>query len=66
LIDKQQKQVDKLIKLAVKAENCTKREKAQRIIRKADKAHKKLTKLSEATYRRGKDDFTPIGVNDCP
>ena len=66
LIDKQQKQTDKLLKLAIKAENCTKRDKAQRIIRKADKAHKKLTKLSEGIYRYSKDDFTPIGSADWP
>jgi len=37
------KQHSKLLKLQAKAENCLSREEAQKLIRKADKAHKKLT-----------------------
>jgi hypothetical protein len=36
------KQHKKLLRLAEKAENCTSREEAQELIRKADKAHAKL------------------------
>ena len=37
------KQHLKLVKLKVKAEECLTREQAQKIIRKADKAHRKLS-----------------------
>ena len=37
------KQHRKLVKLKVKAEECLTREQAQKIIRKADKAHRKLS-----------------------
>ncbi len=37
------KQHEKLLKLQTKAENCLSREEAQKLIRKADKAHKKLS-----------------------
>jgi hypothetical protein len=36
------KQHSKLLKLQEKAETCLSREEAQKLIRKADKAHKKL------------------------
>tara|TARA_Y100001968_G_C19429304_1_gene756104 strand:+ start:2465 stop:2605 length:141 start_codon:yes stop_codon:yes gene_type:complete len=38
----------KLLKLQAKAELCLSREEAQKIIRKSDKAHKKLNNLSIA------------------
>ena len=38
------KQHSKLLKLQAKAQECLSREEAQKIIRKADKAHKKLVK----------------------
>jgi|TARA_B100001758_G_C18035199_1_gene415143 hypothetical protein len=38
-----EKQHKKLIKLKVKAEECLTREQAQKILRKADKAHRKLS-----------------------
>ena len=37
-----EKQHRKLIKLQLKAEECLTREEAQKIIKKADKAHRKL------------------------
>ena len=37
------KQHRKLVRLKLKAEECLTREQAQKIIRKADKAHKKLS-----------------------
>ena len=37
-----QKQHDKLVRLAIKAEACTNREQALKLIKKADKAHRKL------------------------
>ena len=37
------KQHRKLVKLKVKAEECLTREQAQKIIRKADQAHRKLS-----------------------
>tara|TARA_R100000353_G_C6467510_1_gene185613 strand:+ start:248 stop:385 length:138 start_codon:yes stop_codon:yes gene_type:complete len=37
----------KLIKLQTKAQDCVSREKAVKIIHKADKTHKKMTKMSE-------------------
>jgi hypothetical protein len=40
------KQHQKLIKLAQKAEVCTSRDKAQKLIRKATKAHEKLAQIS--------------------
>jgi hypothetical protein len=36
------KQDKKLIKLNIKAQSCLSREKAQKIIKKADKAHQKV------------------------
>ena len=36
------KQHSKLLKLQAKAESCLSREEAQKLIKKADKAHKKL------------------------
>lgn len=38
------KQHAKLLKLQTKAQECLSREEAQKIIKKADKAHKKLIK----------------------
>ena len=38
-----EKQHAKLLKLQTKAEGCLSREEAQKLIRKADKAHKKLS-----------------------
>ena len=38
------KQHAKLLKLQTKAEQCLSREEAQKIIKKAEKAHKKLSK----------------------
>ncbi len=38
------KQHAKLLKLQTKAQKCLSREEAQQIIKKADKAHKKLSK----------------------
>ncbi len=40
-----EKQHAKLLKLQAKAEDCLSREEAQKLIRKADKAHKKLSSL---------------------
>ena len=37
----------KLLKLQTKAQECVSREKAVKIIKKSDKAHKKMTKISE-------------------
>ena len=37
------KQHSKLLKLQEKAETCLSRKEAQKVIRKADKAHKKIT-----------------------
>jgi len=37
------KQYKKLVKLATKAENCTSRDQAQKIIKKAEKAQLKLS-----------------------
>ncbi|WP_320668180.1 hypothetical protein [Prochlorococcus sp. MIT 1307] len=37
------KQHAKLLKLQAKAENCISRKEAQKLIRKADKAHQKLS-----------------------
>ena len=39
-----EKQHKKLIKLKIKAQECLTREDAQKILRKADKAHRKLAK----------------------
>lgn len=39
------KQHKKLINLALRAEKCMTRKEARELIRKADKAHKKLDKL---------------------
>ena len=38
-----QKQHAKLLKLQAKAQDCLSREEAQKLIKKADKAHKKLS-----------------------
>ena len=38
------KQHAKLLKLQTKAQECLSRQEAQKIIKKADKAHKKLSK----------------------
>lgn len=40
-----EKQHSKLLKLQTKAQDCLSREEAQKLIRKADKAHKKLTSI---------------------
>ena len=37
----------KLLKLQSKAESCVCREKAVKILKKSDKAHKKMTEMSE-------------------
>ena len=42
------KHAKKLIKLQSKAQECVSREKAVELIKKSDKAHKKMTKMSEA------------------
>jgi hypothetical protein len=47
----------KLLKLASKAQDCTSRKQAVKIL-------KKMTKISEVLYRYSKDAETPIGVND--
>ncbi len=39
----QEKQHSKLLKLQTKAESCLSREEAQKLIKKADKAHRKLS-----------------------
>ena len=44
-----QKQQKKLIKLAVKAQECLSHDKAQKILKKEEKVRKKMTKMSEAT-----------------
>ena len=41
----------KLIKLQSKAQECVSREKAVKLIKKSDKTHKKMTKMSEASIR---------------
>tara|TARA_Y100001968_G_C19450284_1_gene768045 strand:- start:1823 stop:1972 length:150 start_codon:yes stop_codon:yes gene_type:complete len=41
------KQHSKLLKLQTKAQECISREQAQKIIRKADKAHSKLASKKE-------------------
>ncbi len=46
---KTEKQQRKLIKLATKAEQCVSREEAQKIIKKAAKAYKKLSHAHERT-----------------
>ena len=45
-----QKQQKKLIKLAVKAQECVSRKKAVKILEKEDKVRQKMTKMSEAYY----------------
>ena len=45
-----------------KAENVLEREDAVKIIRKADKTRKKITKMSEAYQRHSKDAVTPNGA----
>ena len=45
-----EKQNRKLIKLAVKAQECVSRKKAVKILKKEDKVRKKMTKMSEAYY----------------
>jgi len=45
----------KLLKLQSKAQDCVSREKAVKLIRKSDKAHKKMTKMSEALSRGHRD-----------
>ena len=42
----EKKQHKKLLKIAVKAEQCLTREEAQKLIIKADKAHSKLSTVS--------------------
>tara|TARA_R100000742_G_C4272510_1_gene91729 strand:- start:395 stop:571 length:177 start_codon:yes stop_codon:yes gene_type:complete len=44
------KQERKLIKLATKAEKCISREKAQKILKKADKVQSKLATLTFQEY----------------
>ena len=46
------KQHQKLHSLSVKADQCTTREEAQEIIRKAEKAHNKLAFLSWTNSKR--------------
>ena len=38
----------KLLKLQSKAQECVSRDKAVRLIKKSDKAHRKMVKMSEA------------------
>ena len=38
----------KLLKFQSKAQECVSREKAVKLIKKSDKAHKKMTEMSEA------------------
>ena len=46
------KQETKLFKLNSKAQECLSRVKAQKILHKHHKVRKKMTKMSEAQYRR--------------
>tara|TARA_R100001230_G_C5554391_1_gene80988 strand:+ start:261 stop:452 length:192 start_codon:yes stop_codon:yes gene_type:complete len=55
------KQAKKLIKLQTKAQECTSRTKAVKILHKADKTHKKITKMSEAYSRHRKGAKPPKG-----
>jgi len=50
------KKEKKLLKLYSKAQDCTSRKKAVKIL-------KKMTKMSEETYRYSRDGKTPNGVN---
>ena len=45
----------KLLKLQSKAQDCVTREKAVKLIKKSDKAHKKMTKMSETLSRGVRD-----------
>ena len=51
------KREKKLLKLMSRAQDCTSRKKAVKIL-------KKMTKMSEGIYRYSKDSEAPIGVND--
>ena len=57
-----EKQHRKLEKLQLKAEECLTREEAQKIIKKADKAHRKLEGLISAANEQG---FTPASPCCC-
>lgn len=57
------KQDKKLIKLSVKAQSCLSRQKAQKIIKKADKAHQKVFAANFwAPVKEGGHAVTPLGV----
>ena len=43
-----EKQLKKLVKLNMKAQECVSREKAVKILKKEGKVRKKMTKMSEA------------------
>ena len=43
-----EKQLKKLVKLNMKAQECVSREKAVKILKKEGKVRKKMTKISEA------------------
>jgi len=49
----------KLFKLNSKAQDCISRVKAQKLIRKADKTRRKITKMSEAYKRPPADASSP-------
>jgi len=49
----------KLLKLNSKAQDCSSRVKAQKLIRKADKTFKKITKISQAYKRPCTDASSP-------
>ena len=51
------KQHRKLEKLQIKAEECLTREAAQKILRKADKAHRKLSQGTEEDSGRAASTF---------
>ena len=57
------KQTRKLLKLNVKAQNCLSREKAQKIIKKAAKAHQKVFAANFwAPVKERGHAVTPLGV----
>ena len=53
----------KLLKLQSKAQECVSREKAVKLIKKSDKAHKKMTKMSEVNTLYQGPGNPPQGVS---